>query len=118
MSSFLCPECGAEIVDSDQGFVTGCEHWPVERALLHAHEEFSCDCGLQEHEFVVRELGDEEFRLFSFRIRLNAGNLGFWGRVRVAMSYIFRDNDNVAYEDVLLNQTGIKKLVDFLQEKK
>ncbi len=117
MSSFLRPECGAEIVDSDQGFVTGCEHWPVERALLHAQEEFTCDCGLPEHEFVVRELGDDEFRLFSFRIRLNAGNLGFWGRVRVAVSYIFRGGDNVAYEDVLLNPTGVKKLIDFLNRR-
>ena len=85
--------------------------------LLRAQEEFTCDCGTPGHEFVVWELGDDEFSLVSFRIRLNTGHLGFWGRVKVAISYIFRGIDNIAYEDVLLNRTGIKKLIDFLNKR-
>ena len=118
MSSFLCPECGIEmIVDGDKGYTTVSKHWPVEKVLLHDQEEFTCDCGMPGHEFVVRELGDDEFSLVSFRIRLNTGHLGFWGRVKVAMTYIFRGIDNIAYEDVLLNQVGIKKLIDFLKKR-
>jgi hypothetical protein len=30
MSSFICDKCGKEILDSDQGYITGCEHYPLE----------------------------------------------------------------------------------------
>lgn len=30
MSNFICDKCGAEIIDSPLGYVTGCEHYPVE----------------------------------------------------------------------------------------
>lgn len=28
MSSFVCEKCGAEIIDSPDGYLTECEHWP------------------------------------------------------------------------------------------
>ena len=28
MSSFTCPTCGTDIIDSDTGYITGCEHYP------------------------------------------------------------------------------------------
>lgn len=31
MSSFICEYCEAEIVDSPEGYVTECEHYPKER---------------------------------------------------------------------------------------
>jgi len=31
MSSFICKKCGAEIIDSPNGYLTECEHWPKER---------------------------------------------------------------------------------------
>lgn len=34
MSSFTCSECGAEIIDTRRGYVTECEHWPLERKIL------------------------------------------------------------------------------------
>lgn len=30
MSSFKCEKCGKEIIDSPQGYVTECEHYPLE----------------------------------------------------------------------------------------
>ena len=36
MSSFICDKCGAEIVDSRDGYVTECIHYPSER-LRKAH---------------------------------------------------------------------------------
>ena len=30
MSSFICEKCGAEILDSPQGYITGCAHYPRE----------------------------------------------------------------------------------------
>lgn len=30
MSSFYCEKCGALISDSEKGYLTGCEHYPVE----------------------------------------------------------------------------------------
>ena len=29
MSSYYCEHCGAAIIDSPKGYVTGCEHWPM-----------------------------------------------------------------------------------------
>lgn len=30
MSHFICPECGAHIVDSPRGYLSGCSHYPME----------------------------------------------------------------------------------------
>lgn len=30
MSSFFCPHCGKSIIDTPNGYVTGCEHYPLE----------------------------------------------------------------------------------------
>lgn len=30
MSTFTCPKCGATIEDSPSGYLTGCEHYPIE----------------------------------------------------------------------------------------
>lgn len=29
MSSFKCDKCGADCIDSPNGYITGCEHYPV-----------------------------------------------------------------------------------------
>lgn len=28
MSSFICDKCGAEIIDTRHGYISGCEHYP------------------------------------------------------------------------------------------
>ena len=33
MSNFKCNECGRNIVDTDFGFITGCEHYPIEISI-------------------------------------------------------------------------------------
>lgn len=30
MSSFTCPHCNTVILDSTTGYITGCEHYPIE----------------------------------------------------------------------------------------
>lgn len=30
MSNFICPYCGANIIDTDDGYITECEHYPIE----------------------------------------------------------------------------------------
>ena len=30
MSSFTCPHCNTDIIDSATGYITGCEHYPIE----------------------------------------------------------------------------------------
>ena len=30
MSSFFCEYCGKEIIDTENGYITGCEHYPIE----------------------------------------------------------------------------------------
>jgi hypothetical protein len=29
MSNFKCSKCGTDIIDSENGYITGCEHYPV-----------------------------------------------------------------------------------------
>lgn len=31
MSSFYCEHCGKAILDTEDGFITGCEHYPAVR---------------------------------------------------------------------------------------
>lgn len=31
MSHFICEHCGAVLYDSPTGYVTGCEHYPIEK---------------------------------------------------------------------------------------
>ena len=30
MSNFTCPHCGKDIIDSPRGYITGCEHYPID----------------------------------------------------------------------------------------
>jgi len=30
MSSFFCEFCGKEIIDTENGYITGCKHYPIE----------------------------------------------------------------------------------------
>ena len=30
MSSFICEFCGKEIIDTEDGYITGCKHYPIE----------------------------------------------------------------------------------------
>ncbi len=39
MSSFDCPQCGARLVDTPYGYVTGCDHYPVE-----TDRDYALDC--------------------------------------------------------------------------
>lgn len=51
MSSFFCPHCAAPITDSPRGYVTGCEHYPVERKSV-----FTCpSCGHQRNSHYHRK---------------------------------------------------------------
>jgi hypothetical protein len=31
MSSFICEHCGAHIIDTRNGYITGCKHYPLEK---------------------------------------------------------------------------------------
>ena len=33
MSSFKCEKCGKDIIDTPKGYITGCEHYPIEKDL-------------------------------------------------------------------------------------
>jgi hypothetical protein len=33
MSSFYCEKCGKAIMDSEQGYTTGCKHYPMEKLV-------------------------------------------------------------------------------------
>jgi hypothetical protein len=40
MSSFICADCGAEILDTPQGYITGCPHYPLKRGEKLTEEFF------------------------------------------------------------------------------
>jgi hypothetical protein len=37
MSSFTCKHCGTDILDTPAGYITGCEHYPIEGKKMKAH---------------------------------------------------------------------------------
>jgi len=41
MSSFTCEYCGTDIIDTDAGYITGCEHYPIEKPVEHRHRRTS-----------------------------------------------------------------------------
>ena len=45
MSSFACQECGQVISDTPNGYVTGCEHWPLKKI-----ENYSERAAIMEYE--------------------------------------------------------------------
>lgn len=34
MSSFNCPSCGTPIIDTELGYITSCEHYPIEDIVI------------------------------------------------------------------------------------
>ena len=53
MSNFICPECGTACIDTPSGYVTGCEHYPMDLmsdTFVHPH----------------RVLKDQEVDLFAY----------------------------------------------------
>lgn len=43
VSNFECPLCGATCLDSENGYVTGCEHYPVESEIEPYWDLFELD---------------------------------------------------------------------------
>lgn len=35
MSNFICEKCGAIIVDTPEGYITGCKHYPDFKPCMH-----------------------------------------------------------------------------------
>jgi len=33
MSSFICEKCNAKILDTELGYITGCEHYPMAKVV-------------------------------------------------------------------------------------
>jgi len=38
MSSFICEKCGKNIIDSDTGYITECDHYPMERMMSNREQ--------------------------------------------------------------------------------
>ena len=45
MSSFECKDCGTFILDSTDGYVTGCKHYPIEEVPKGKEVEYILDTG-------------------------------------------------------------------------
>lgn len=41
MSNFICPDCHKLIIDSDNGFINGCEHFQVEDIIEMSGKQMS-----------------------------------------------------------------------------
>jgi len=49
MSGFNCEHCGVECIDTSHGYITGCEHYPIE-TKKHSYRRTSFLELLQEHQ--------------------------------------------------------------------
>jgi len=43
MSNFQCGQCGTNIIDSPNGYTTGCEHYPLENVAHLPRKKFRLD---------------------------------------------------------------------------
>lgn len=64
MSSFYCDKCGALIVDTPEGYVTGCEHYPLE--FQEPVDVEVSDSSTQESSIAIMQFKDEYRFLSNF----------------------------------------------------
>ena len=50
MSNYKCAECGADIIDSPAGYITGCEHWPIENNSTETEKEKNKSEGVKDYD--------------------------------------------------------------------
>ena len=59
MSSFICEHCGAYIIDTEDGYTTECEHYPLEKGTTNAYSKTDnkkdCNSGQQDHQIKARK---------------------------------------------------------------
>lgn len=55
MSSFICPHCGKDILDSHTGYITGCEHYPKEDFIEHSGKHMSDGMNQEEADLLAFE---------------------------------------------------------------
>jgi len=85
MSSFICPFCGKQILDTPYGYITECEHYPLEmneekaervKKVLKMRGSFANDLtpsdkfakrkekDMEEVEYIIRECGISDAQKF------------------------------------------------------
>ena len=64
MSSFTCEQCGTDCIDTPSGYITGCEHFPVEntgkrisRKVYSLLNSFKLDCEAIGHNDLFKSMG-------------------------------------------------------------
>ena len=67
MSSFQCEQCGASILDGDNGYYTGCDHYPLVNNMINhqrkrRNEKISDEKNTRrekyENRYIAPKLGD------------------------------------------------------------
>jgi hypothetical protein len=82
----------------------------------HLDQFTVCDCGSMGH--LVRLAydqyvdGDEDLTI---GVTMNH-YLGFWGRVKMALKYIFKRDNDWHYDAVIINKARAQQIRDFINE--
>jgi len=64
MSNFTCEICGTVILDGDDGYVTECEHYPIEATNLAAKSPMLFIADVLTGKYADTALGQEILRIF------------------------------------------------------
>lgn len=74
----------------------------------------TCACGeMQEHSLLVCDFDDGDITV---SLTLNT-HLGFWKRVKVALSYIFHRNVHFAYQEMVVDKKDKEQLIKWLERR-
>jgi hypothetical protein len=106
MSNFYCEVCGAVISDSERGYVTGCEHYPLEDTRTARHKKKSTKKPFQVRAIMTRNIDRYDglmYRMFGSEGGIFVGNyksreIAQQAIESVKHQYFYRDCDFVIVE--------------------
>jgi len=62
MSSFICEHCNAEIIDTESGYINGCEHYPKEDFTELSGKQMDNGLSIREADMMAMTLIREQKR--------------------------------------------------------
>ena len=125
MSSFKCEKCGMDIIDSENGYVTECEHHPsflLERLTVFMHDTDAVKCYIGEDRYGYTLNGYQEFKLNRHTDRVEyVGFILTQVRIQdidiqIPGDYSFLNLDANILIDVV--QSEVKKYIKILEKKR
>ena len=98
MSNFYCMECGASILENEDGvYITGCEHFPVDKVKqfqldsIYIEQFFSSPPNVQEKLWDL--INDFDSNLINFQEEYNLSNETIASKLKNVLSHYLEEGE-------------------------